>query len=192
MNRSSFLRQTEHRTVTLWLTYDHAQAIARHAQEESPREACGLIVGVSARADHTIPIPNVAADPLHNYEMDSAAFMLAMAEVQRARLQLIGIYHSHPHSEPLPSPTDIACASYPDTPYVIVSLYGSHPCFAAWNIRGHRVERADLHIGINSPPPAPTNLSSAGKTAIVISIAVAFIFLIVLSLALLPPAPPIP
>ena len=41
----------------------------------------------------------------------------------RARnLDVMGFYHSHPHSGADPSPTDLAEATYPELLYVIVSL----------------------------------------------------------------------
>jgi proteasome lid subunit RPN8/RPN11 len=178
--------------MSLWLTHDQARAIAVHAREEAPREACGLIVGANERAVRIVSIPNAAADPLHHYEMETTAFVRAMFAIQRERLQLIGIYHSHPRTEPVPSRVDLTRAAYPDVAYVIVSLRGDEPQFAAWRMRGHRVERADLHIDMSPPPPAPARLSSAGKAAVIAALVLAVVFLIVLSLALLPPAPPIP
>ena len=46
---------------------------------------------------------------------------------QRARetgLDLLGFYHSHPHSVPVPSPTDLAESTYPDALQIIVGLSG--------------------------------------------------------------------
>ena len=37
-------------------------------------------------------------------------------------LEVLGFYHSHPHSAPEPSSTDLAEASYPDRVYLIVSV----------------------------------------------------------------------
>lgn len=178
--------------MTLWLTHDQARAVADHARSAAPQEACGLIAGTGERAVRVIPIPNAAADPLHRYDMEPAAFVRAMFDIQRERLQLIGIYHSHPHSDPVPSPVDIDRAAYPDVAYLIVSLRARQPQFAAWRIQRRRVERIDLCVGAAPPAPAAAPLSPAGRAAVLTAVVVASVFLLVLALALLPPAPPLP
>jgi proteasome lid subunit RPN8/RPN11 len=45
-----------------------------------------------------------------------------MLEIERQGWELLGIYHSHPHTQAYPSPTDVALAFYPDALYFIVSL----------------------------------------------------------------------
>ncbi len=178
--------------MILWLTHDQARAVAAHARGAAPHEACGLIAGAGGRAVRVIPIPNAAADPRRQYDMEPAAFVRAMFAIQRDRLQLIGIYHSHPHTDPVPSPADIDRAAYPDAAHLIVSLRAQQPQFAAWRIHSRRVERVDLHIGAAPPPPTPAPLSPAGRVAAATAAAIAFVFLIVLALSLLPPAPPLP
>ena len=48
--------------------------------------------------------------------------------------ELVAIYHSHPLSQPYPSPTDRAEAHYPDAFYVLVSLRGAEPELRAFRI----------------------------------------------------------
>ena len=178
--------------TTLCLTDEQAQAIVRHVLAEVPREACGLIAGRDSRAESIIPALNTAVDPLHFYEIDHRALVQSIFEIERSGLALIGIYHSHPTGDPIPSQTDIARAAYPDVAYLIVGLRGGEPRLSGWRIRHHEVEPVTLHIGAAPPEAAPDPLSKSQKAAILISVIVAFVFMIVLSLSLLPPAPPIP
>lgn len=179
--------------TTLWLTEAQAQQIVEHALHESPREACGIIIGTGVQAQLIIPIPNKAANPLVNFEMEHAAFVKAMFQAEKTGQQLIGLYHSHPNSAPLPSQSDIAQANYPDTVYLIVSLQGTHPRLAAWDIRLGQVMPAALHIGqFNPQTPSDSLLSPAQKIAIIISALLAFIIMLIVSISLLPPAPPLP
>jgi proteasome lid subunit RPN8/RPN11 len=178
--------------TTLWLTDEQAQAIVRHVLAEVPREACGLIAGRNNRVERIIPAANAASDPQHFYEIDHRALVQAMFEIERSGLTLIGIYHSHPNGDPIPSQTDIAQAAYPDAVYLIVGLRGAEPRLSAWRIRRHEVEPVTLHIGTTPPEAGHDQLSKSQKAAILISVIVAFVFMIVLSLSLLPPAPPIP
>lgn len=181
-------------TLTLWLTDQHAQAIAQHAQAESPNEACGLIVGQGSRAIRIIPVKNVSPDPRHHYVMDIAALAQVLPAAHREGLELIGLYHSHPASDPLPSPTDIAQATYPRTPYLIVGLRSGEPKLAAWEMTAGRVYPVTLHIGSNPPESADDvpPLSDAGRFAIIGAALLALISLIALSLTLLPAPPAIP
>ena len=48
----------------------------------------------------------------------------ARRDARDAGLDVVGFYHSHPHSAPAPSETDLALATYPNHLYVIVGLKG--------------------------------------------------------------------
>jgi len=173
------------------LTPEQAQTIIAHARAEAPREACGIIAGQGDRVVEIIPIPNTAADPLHSYYMDERRLVETLSSLPTRHLDLLGFYHSHPQGDPIPSPTDIRQASYPDTPYLIVGLKGTEARLAAWTMRFGQVSEVPLQIGHQATSPTPA-LSSAQKIAILLSALIAFILLVVLSLSLLPPAPPIP
>ncbi len=175
----------------LWLTLPQAWEIARHALADAPNEACGIIGGRDGRATHTIPTPNIAAEPATHYTLDPSALVKALMAFQQDDLDIIGFYHSHPHDEPIPSATDVALATYPDTAYVIVGLKDGEPELAAWTINYGDVQSLPLHIGNDAPDVEPAPLSPPQKLAIVVSAALAFAVLVVISLTLLPPAPEI-
>jgi proteasome lid subunit RPN8/RPN11 len=175
----------------MWLSEAHAQAIIAHARADAPREACGIIIGHNERATDVIPVPNIADDPLHTYIMDEQKMVAILSSLNRRDLELVGFYHSHPNSDPIPSPTDIRQATYPDTPYLIVGLKGGSAQLAAWKMRAGQVSEVPVSIGEivpNTPPP----LSDTQKVAIVLAALIAAGALIVVSLSLLPPAPAIP
>jgi proteasome lid subunit RPN8/RPN11 len=174
--------------MRLWLTPVQAEMIAREALDARPAEACGLIAGIGEQARKIIPIPNTATDPQHFFRLDEQDFARSMFDIEQSGLSLIGIYHSHPTGEPVPSQTDIQQANYPETAYLIVGLCDDEPRFAVWDIRADTVNRVDLHIGMQPPPPEST-LSMAQKTAILLAAVVALAFMLILSLSLLPPAP---
>jgi len=180
--------------MMLWLTDEQAQIIARHAQADSPNEACGVIGGVGSRVYEIIPTRNVAANPQHHYRIDEQDMTNALFKLQKAELSIIGFYHSHPAGDFRPSLTDIEQAYYPDTAYMIVGMGDGTPRMAAWRIKNHEITPVEIHVGFQPPNASMemTPLSKAQKTAIFVSAALAFIFMLVLSLSLLPPAPAIP
>lgn len=177
----------------LWLTREHTQTILMHARDAAPHEACGLLAGHNGRVLRVIPAANVATEPETRYEIDPVALAQHLPGFAAAGLDLIGFYHSHPQGKPIPSPTDIRESHYPDAAYLIVGLRGNDPKLAAWRIQAGRVDAIALHIGDNPPPESVDDtLSPAQRVAIVMTACVAFALMLAISLALLPPAPPIP
>lgn len=115
-----------------------------HSLDGYPMEACGLLAGVMAedgtaevRSVH--PTDNVAGSA-RIYEVDPRAMLRADREAEAAGEQLIGVYHSHTHTDAKPSPTDITQAPDPDWHYVLVSLRDAHPSVRSWNIRNGKIE----------------------------------------------------
>jgi proteasome lid subunit RPN8/RPN11 len=109
-----------------------------------PLEACGLLAGtlgdgetVEVRAVY--PAPNTAASA-RVYEVDPKTLLRADREAAASGAQLVGVYHSHTHTEGKPSPTDIAQAPDPDWHYVLVSLRDVHPSVRSWRIRDGKIE----------------------------------------------------
>jgi proteasome lid subunit RPN8/RPN11 len=174
--------------MRLWMTSTQAKMIAQQAMDNRLEEVCGIIAGVGEQVREIIPIQNTASYPAHFFRLDEPSFTQAMFDIERTGLSLIGIYHSHPNGDPIPSPVDIQQATYPDTAYLIVGLRQGEPRLAAWQIRPGEVNRIELHIGTQAPPPQQT-LSKAEKTAIILAALIAFVFMLILSLSLLPPAP---
>ncbi len=175
----------------MWLSEAQAQQLITHAREDAPREACGIIIGRNERAVEILPIANAAVDPVHTYVMEERALAAALTSLERRGLQLVAFYHSHPNSDPIPSPTDIRQAAYPETPYLIVGLKGGTPALAAWKLGSGQVSEVPVTVG-SAPPIASAPLSGAQKAAILLAALISVAVLVVVSLSLLPPAPVIP
>jgi len=77
---------------------------------------------------------NVHPTPTTRYVIDPREQLKAFRSIDAAGEELIGIYHSHPVSQPYPSPTDRAEAHYPDAVYVLVSLRTGTPEVRAFRI----------------------------------------------------------
>jgi proteasome lid subunit RPN8/RPN11 len=77
---------------------------------------------------------NVHPTPTTRYVIDPRAQLNAFRSIDAAGEELMGIYHSHPVSQPYPSPTDRAEAHYPDALYVLVSLRAREPEIRAFRI----------------------------------------------------------
>ena len=97
-----------------------------HVYDGYPLEACGLIVGRGARVERFVPCTNAAASA-RIYSIDGRELLRAEMAAEDDGLEIIGVVHSHTHSEPYPSPTDVAQAPDPSWHYVIVSLKRDAP-----------------------------------------------------------------
>ena len=74
-----------------------------------------------------------AIDPKEMLRVDRAA--------QALGADIIGVFHSHTHTDAYPSPTDVAQAPDPGWHYVLVSLRDTHPVVRSYRIvdgRHHR------------------------------------------------------
>lgn len=106
-----------------------------HARETRPNECCGLLIGRADQIESCRRATNILANPTR-YQIDPADHFAAIRSARSAGLEVVGGYHSHPHSKALPSPSDRELAWGPDFLYVIVSLAGPSPPF---DIRGFRL-----------------------------------------------------
>ncbi|AZH24488.1 desampylase [Haloplanus aerogenes] len=113
---------------TLRLAAGVRDALLDHAREgadrEPPEEICGVLAGERGPPDRVTGarrVPNVAGHPRTEYELDPAATMDAIDRIEDARGDAVGFYHSHPESEPVPSATDRARATWEGYVYLIVS-----------------------------------------------------------------------
>jgi desampylase len=115
-----------------------------HARETAPRECCGLLFGDGEVADRLVRGRNVHATPETRYEIDPAQLREAIAGNDDTDRFLVGIYHSHPRTEPKPSEFDIANARWPEQVYVLTSLRFDPPEVFAYRIKGGKSEKISI------------------------------------------------
>lgn len=106
-----------------------------HAYDGLPDEACGLLAGPpgTTRCTHFYPCRN-AAESSKVYTVDPKDHLRADRDAEARGLELIGVMHSHTHTEAYPSPTDVAQAPDPAWHYVIVSLRDEAPTLRSYRI----------------------------------------------------------
>jgi len=92
-----------------------------NAYDGYPLEACGLLVGEGKRVHRFVACTNEAASA-RVYSVPGKELLRAERAAEADGLAVIGVFHSHTHSEPYPSPTDVDQAPDPTWFYVIVSL----------------------------------------------------------------------
>jgi proteasome lid subunit RPN8/RPN11 len=106
-----------------------------HAYDGLPDEACGLLAGPPASDGCTVfyPCRNAAASA-RVYTVDPRDHLRADRDAEARGLEIIGVMHSHTHTDAYPSPTDVAQAPDPAWHYVIVSLRDVEPSLRSYRI----------------------------------------------------------
>jgi proteasome lid subunit RPN8/RPN11 len=97
------------------------EAVVAHARAEAPRECCGLLVGNLQSVSEAVAARNIATAATR-FLVDPQDHIRTLRAARGRGLDVLGFYHSHPHTAAVPSETDRAEASYPDHLYLIVSL----------------------------------------------------------------------
>lgn len=106
-----------------------------HAYDGLPDEACGLLGGdpASGYVQVFYPCRNAAASS-RVYTVDPRDHLAADRDAEAQGLELVGVMHSHTHTEAYPSPTDVAQAPDPGWHYIIVSLKRDEPVLRSYRI----------------------------------------------------------
>ena len=114
-----------------------------------PDEGCGLMLGhvegSTATVTEVVASPNVAASA-RVYEIDSRVLLRTFRRANDEGSDVLGVFHSHTHSEPYPSPTDVRQAPDPDWHYVLVSLRDVPAVVRSYRIVDDTVTTEDIYI----------------------------------------------
>ena len=137
---------------TLRLTERQYATIIGSCYDGLPDEACGLLVGpLSAAGEPTGAVSE--ARPCRNadasartYTVDSRDLLAAMRAAEARGDEIVGVWHSHTHTDAYPSPTDVRQAVDPAWLYVIVSLRDLAPVLRAYRIRRGEIAEVPVEL----------------------------------------------
>jgi proteasome lid subunit RPN8/RPN11 len=106
-----------------------------HCYDGLPDEACGLVGGdaQTGKADVCYPATNIDASA-RTYTVDPKDMLRADRDAEARGLAILGVFHSHTHTDAYPSPTDVAQAPDPEWHYILVSLRDDAPVVRSYRI----------------------------------------------------------
>lgn len=153
--------------LVLWGSVYHE--IVAGCLDAWPLEACGLIAGPGTGNGAPMPGPEgrrhpapggdgsadtaVVCYPAINTARSSRVYTVAPQDLLRADrhaedagMEILGVWHSHTHTDAWPSPTDVAQAPDPQWHYVVVSLRDVHPVVRSYRITDGRIEEEPLAL----------------------------------------------
>jgi desampylase len=119
--------------------------VVAHAREAAPYECCGMLIGTGDAVLTAVRAVNLAEQP-SRFLIDPADHIRARREARAAGLDVVGFYHSHPHSDATPSSTDLAEASYVDALYLIVGLASEGADVRLYRFTGEAFERVSTVV----------------------------------------------
>jgi proteasome lid subunit RPN8/RPN11 len=114
------------------------QALAAHARDESPNEACGVVVVRDGVAERYVAGRNAAASP-YRFELDVPPETWFLEDEGYE----LAVFHSHLSSPPRPSRTDVENVGlWAGRPYLIYTVRTDE--LAGWRIADGAIEPLEL------------------------------------------------
>jgi proteasome lid subunit RPN8/RPN11 len=114
------------------------EALAAHAREEDPNEACGLVVIRDGIAERYERGRNAAASP-YRFELEVAPELWFLEDEGYD----VAVFHSHLSSPPRPSRTDVEnIGLWEGKPYLIYSVREGE--LAAWTIQDGEIAPLEI------------------------------------------------
>jgi [CysO sulfur-carrier protein]-S-L-cysteine hydrolase len=136
----------------LRLTESQYATIVGNCYDGLPNEACGLLIGPfggnlepTGVVSEAIPCRNADASAM-TYTVDPRDMLKAGRVAEARGHEIVGVWHSHTHTDPYPSPTDVRQAVDPAWLYVIVSLRDNTPMLRSYRIRGGEIAEVAVEL----------------------------------------------
>jgi len=115
------------------------QRMVEHAKRECPLECCGILGGREETVKRVFELSNIEKSS-SRYVMSPQEQLRVFKELDEESMDLMAIYHSHPHTIPFPSETDVEMAFYPEVTSLIISLKErDNPV-----VKAFRIEKEDI------------------------------------------------
>lgn len=91
------------------LTESQKKILANHASNEKPNESCAVLFGTLDSQKTTVKeiflTENIDKSPI-NFTISNEQLIKCYKTAEEKKMEVVGIFHSHPNSEAYPSDTD--------------------------------------------------------------------------------------
>jgi len=122
------------------------QEMVDHAKREWPLECCGILGGNDKTVQKSFEFQNTEKSPVL-YSMSPREQMKVFEEMEKESMKMVAIYHSHPHTIPFPSETDVKLTFYPDVSSIIISLKEEeNPVVKAFQIGKEAISVEEIEV----------------------------------------------
>ena len=131
--------------MTLKLSTAHLRQMDAHCRDHVPEEACGILAGRDDTVVSVHPAENVLHSPVA-YRVNPRDQIRIFNEIYDDDLDDIAYFHSHPFSEPFPSPTDVREVHIGTIRLVILTLRGPGPEARSFLVGEGQIEEEPIEI----------------------------------------------
>ena len=137
---------------TVLLSLPQYRTIVAHCFDGLPDEACGVLAGpvdddLEPTGEVTTIYPCMNSDAsARTYTVDSRDLLHAMRDAESRGDEIVGVWHSHTHTDAYPSDTDVRQAVEPTWVYLIVSLKHAEPVLRGFRIRDGNIAEVDVEV----------------------------------------------
>lgn len=111
-----------------------------------PNEGCGLLLGTSEGLVVDVVVSPNVANSAKVYEIDSKVLLRAYRRADDEGIEVMGVFHSHTHSEAYPSPTDVAQAPDPTWHYVLISFRDADTVVRSYRVREGEISEEPIEV----------------------------------------------
>jgi len=106
------------------LLQNHIELLTDHAKRNIPNESCAILFGKIENENFIVKdvflTKNIENSSI-NFTISNDELITAYGEAEKRKLEVIGIFHSHPDSNAYPSTTDKKYMEINPVPWVIFS-----------------------------------------------------------------------
>ncbi len=79
--------------------------LTEHAENEEPNESCAILFGKNSLVSEVFLTKNIEESPV-NFTISNDQLIEGYKIAEEKRIEVIGVFHSHPNSDAYPSNTD--------------------------------------------------------------------------------------
>ena len=114
--------------------------LAQHSENQKPNEACAILFGKENEVQDIYLAENIDESPI-NFTISNEQLLEAYRIAEDKKIEVIGIFHSHPNSDAFPSKTDKKFMQSNPVVWIIYSGINK-------NFKAHILESDSLEIPI--------------------------------------------
>ena len=87
------------------LSLSDKKILTEHAENEKPNESCAILFGKDSIVSEMFLTKNIEESPV-NFRISAEQLIEGYDMAKEKKVEIIGIFHSHPNSDAYPSNTD--------------------------------------------------------------------------------------